>query len=350
MRRPLLATAVVAAALLCPGLALACRGIWICPGELQALPMAGPAWEAMKHRADAPHRPPHIADKDDDADIQVLAMALVYGRTGDPGYRDAAVGQILGAMGTERDGTVLALGRNLPGYVIAADIVELPPDLDSAFRRWLGLLPDMPLDGQTLRRVHDRRPNNWGTHAGAARLAIALYLGDNAEAEHVARVLRGWLGDPSAHAGFRFGDLAWQGDPVFPAGINRPGASRDGRPLDGALADDQRRCCDHFTWPPPRENYVYEALQGALAQAVMLARAGHPDVWDWQDKAFLRAFRWLHEVADYPAEGDDGWQPHLVNAVYGSHFPAPLPARPGKNVGFTDWTHGPHAASAAAAD
>lgn len=352
IRRPL-ALAVLAAALLCPGLAQACRGVWICPDEMRDLPMSGPAWVAMLHHADAPRLPPRLADKDDDADLQVLAMALVHGRTGDPRYRDAAIEQILAAMGTEQGGTVLALGRNIPGYVIAADIVGLPPELDHGFRRWLSLLPDMPLAGQTLTRVHDRRPNNWGTHAGAARLAIARYLGDDAEVERAARVLRGWVGDPVAHVGFRFGDLAWQGDPVFPSGINRSGASRDGRPLDGVLADDQRRCCDHFTWPPPRENYVYEALQGALAQAVILARAGHPDVWDWQDKAFLRAFRWLHEVADYPAEGDDGWQPHLINAIYGSHFPAPLPARPGKNVGFTDWTHGPRqpdGATAAAAD
>jgi hypothetical protein len=38
--------------------------------------------------------------------------------------------------------------------------------------------------------------------------------------------------------------------------------------------------------------------------------------------------------------GDDTWQPHLINKVYGSTFPAPTPSRPGKNVGWADWTHG----------
>jgi hypothetical protein len=28
-----------------------------------------------------------------------------------------------------------------------------------------------------------------------------------------------------------------------------------------------------------------------------------------------------------------------VNYYYGTAFPAPVPSRPGKNVGFTDWTH-----------
>ena len=49
--------------------------------------------------------------------------------------------------------------------------------------------------------------------------------------------------------------------------------------------------------------YVYEGLQGAL----------------------LRAFRWLHEQADYPAEGDDTWMPHVINRVYRTDFPAPVP-------------------------
>lgn len=337
----------LAIALLSPVTAEACRGIWICPNELQRLPTEGKAWEALKGRADMDRLPPRLADKDDNADVQAMAMALVFGRTGNVAYREAAIEQILAAMGSEQGGNVLALARNLPGYIIAADIVGLPPEHQQTFRTWLGQLVDMPLDGETLRRVHERRPNNWGTHAGAARLAVARYLDDRAEIDRVARVLRGWVGDPTTHTGFRFGDNSWQADPVFPAGINRAGAERDGRSIDGVLPDDQRRCCDRFTWPPPRENYVYEALQGILAQAVMLSRAGHPDVWDWQDKALLRAFHWLNDVADYPARGDDTWQPHLINRIYGTSFAAPLPTRPGKNVGFTDWTHGPESAVAA---
>ena len=84
---------------------------------------------------------------------------------------------------------------------------------------------------------------------------------------------------------------------------------------------------------------MYEGLQGALAQAVILHRAGY-DVWEWQDRALLRAFTWLHEQADFPAQGDDTWQPHVINHFYGTSFPAPVPARPGKNVGWTDWTLG----------
>lgn len=339
MIRRSLAAAVLAAALSFPAAAQACRGIWVCPEDVARLPAGGPAWQAMRRHADRERPQPDIANPDDDADVQVLAQALVWARLGDPRYRDMAIEQILAAMGSERRGNVLALARNLPGYVIAADIVGLPPEHEATFRAWLAQLPDMPLDGKTLRSIHEQRPNNWGTHAGAARLAIARYLDDRDEIERIAGIFRAWVGDPTAHYGFRFGDPAWQADPALPAGINRAGAMRDGRPIGGVLPDDQRRCCDRFTWPPPRENYVYEALQGALAQAAMLSRAGYPDVWQWQDRALLRAFRWLNEVADYPADGDDTWQPHLINKVYGTRFKAPSPSRPGKNIGFTDWTH-----------
>jgi hypothetical protein len=103
------------------------------------------------------------------------------------------------------------------------------------------------------------------------------------------------------------------------------------------LPDDQRRA-GTFRWPPPKENYVYEGLQGALAEAVILHRAGY-DVFNWQDRALLRAFQWLHTQASFPATGDDSWEPYVVNKYYGTSFPAPVPSKPGKNVGWTDWTH-----------
>jgi len=171
--------------------------------------------------------------------------------------------------------------------------------------------------------------------------AVAAYLGDREELERAAAVLRGFLGDRSAYHGFRYGDLSWQADARFPVGVNPFGALKQGHSIDGVLPDDQRRG-GPFQWPPPRENYVYEALQGVLVQAVILHNAGY-DVWSWGDRALLRAFTWLHDQAAFPAKGDDTWQPHLVNFYYGTHFPAPVPARPGKNVGWTDWTHGPSA-------
>ena len=313
-------------------------GIWIARSEVRSLPMKGAAWEAMLAEAKASTASPDLSDQEDPTNVRVLAKALVFVRTGESEYRDDVVAACMKAIGTERGGRTLALARELAAYVIAADLVGLDPEDDERFRDWLRSVLTRPLSGRTLRSTQEDRPNNWGTHAAASRIAVALYLRDGEELKRSAQVFKGYLGDREAWDGFRFGDRAWQADRARPVGINPAGAKRRGHDLDGVLPDDQRRCCREFVWPPPKENYVYEGLQGALAAAVMLDRAGY-DVWEWQDRALLRAFRWLHDVAEYPAAGDDTWQPYLVNFYYGVEFPVELPSRAGKNMGFTDWTH-----------
>ena len=311
--------------------------IWIDPARLASLPTDGPAWENLLAAAQAPMRRPNLSDQEDPVNVQVLARALVYARTGEKRYRDEVVEACMAAIGTEKGGRTLALGRELAAYVIAADLVGLDGERDRAFREWLREVRHRKLGGGTLVSTHERRPNNWGTSAGASRVAVAAYLGDRADLERSARVLRGWLGDRSAYDGFRYGKLWWQADPKAPVGINAKGARRDGHSIDGVLPDDQRRA-GPFAWPPPHENYVYGALQGALVQAVILHNAGY-EVFEWQDRALLRAFQWLYDEARFPAQGDDTFEPYLVNYYYGTRFPTTAPARPGKIAAWTDWTH-----------
>jgi|GEM_PF-6539980 len=312
--------------------------LWIDRERLRALPTSGPAWENLKRVAALPLSLPDLSNQNDPTNVRVLAQALVYARTGEERYRRNVIDACKLAIGTERGGRTLDLGKELIAYVLAADLVGLPEEVDDHFRQWLRQVVHIRFpSGRTLVSTHEQRPNNWGTFAGASRLAVAAYLGDRKEIERAATVFKGWLGDRGSYADFRYRDRGWQADPMSPVGINPLGSTRDGRLIDGVLPDDQRRG-GSFRWPPPRENYVYSALQGALAQAILLHRLGYP-VWAWQDRALLRAFVWLHEQADYPAEGDDGWQPYVINYYYGTDFPAPTPAKPGKNVGWTDWTH-----------
>jgi len=222
--------------------------------------------------------------------------------------------------------------------VIAADLVRLDAADNAVFRVWLEGVVIEDLIGGTLVSTHENRPNNWGTHAGASRAAVAVYLGDTAELDRTAQVFKGHLGDRSSNAGFKYGDLSWQCNASQPVGINPKGCVKQGYSIDGVLPDDQRRG-GSFEWPPPRVNYVYEGLQGVLAQAVILSRRGY-DVWNWQDQALRRAFDWLHEQANFPAEGDDTWQPYIINHFYGTDFPVRVPSRFGKNIGYADWTHG----------
>jgi hypothetical protein len=320
-----------------PGRPARSIGIWVTPQELAALPTSGPAWAALLEEANEPAGEPDLSDSNDDTDIRTMAKALVFARTGEEAYRQEVIETCLAAIGTEDGGRTLALGRNLLGYIVAADLVGLPPEADAVFRAWLAEVRYEDLDGRTLIGTHEDRPNNWGTAAGACRIAAAIYLGDTEDLEAAAMVFKGWLGDRDAYAGFDYGELWWQANPDEPVGINPPGSTIEGHPVDGVLPDDQRRG-GPFEWPPPQENYVYSALQGSVAQAEILHRAGY-DAWNWEDRAMLRAFQWLHEQADYPAVGDDEWQPHLINFRYGSLLPARVPARTGKNAGWTDWTH-----------
>ncbi|MBK9940113.1 MAG: alginate lyase family protein [Kouleothrix sp.] len=321
-------------------------GMWVSRAELARLPMAGPAWSQLKAAADGKLGKPEIADQDSNHDVRTLAVALAYARTGEPGYRAKAAGAVLAAIGTEQGDRTLALGRNLIAYIIAADLIDLKgydPAGEQRFREWLAGVRYANLDGRTLISTHEKRPNNWGAHAGASRIAADIYLGDRDDLERAAQVLRGWLGDRAAYAAFEYdGDLSWQADPANPVGVNPAGATRDGHRIDGAIPDDMRRGGE-FRWPPKRTNYPWGALEGALAQAELLARAGY-DPWSWSDRALLRAAEFLYEtdreVGGWWAEGDDEWMPWVINHAYGASFPQALPARPGKNLGWSDWVYG----------
>lgn len=333
---------VLAGMLVVPASSMANKGIWIGDAEIAALPTTGTAWSSLRSAANRSIGAPDLSDQEDEVNVRVLAKALVFARTGTEKYRTDVIGALRGIVESDAySGRALALGRELGAYAIAADLISLEtanPALHARFRAKLKQLRTTYTHSgpSSLIACHELRPNNWGNHCGASRLAVALYLGDTADVDRAAAVFRGYLGDRASHARFRYGELSWQADSSQPVGINPKGAAKSGHSIDGVLPDDQRRA-GPLTWPPPKENYVYEGLQGALAQAILLSRAGY-DVWSWQDKALLRAFQWLHDEADYPAVGDDTWQPYVINHFYGTHFPTPSPSRPGKWGGYTDWT------------
>jgi hypothetical protein len=344
-----LAAAVAALAALATAPAAAAQpraveGLWTSRGELMARPTSGAAWDALKRAADTAGGPANVADQDSGHDTRTLAAALVAARTGDGAALMRTVDGIRSAIGTEAGGRTLALGRNLPSYVIAADVIGLrriAPALDARFRFWLAAVRTAPLDGDTLISTHDQRPNNWGTMAGAARMAADLYLGDTADFLRAVYVFKGWLGDRTAHSAFQFGDLSYQADPARPRGINARGTAKGGVSVDGALPDDMRRGCSFQVVPCPTV-YPWEALQGALVQAELLSRRG-VDAWGWSDSALLRAALYLHRLdlsfGGWWAQSDDTWQPWLLNHAYGPWFRTTSPSSPGKVMGFTDWTH-----------
>ena len=160
--------------------------MWISPAEVKRLPMRGPAWEQVKAAAAGPLGSANVADQDSHHDVNTLAAALVYVRTGDTNYRKKAANAISSAIGTEQGGTVLALARNLLSYVIAAQLIDLKeydPAGEKHFRTWLEEVRSEPLGSdpvgsQSLVELHERGASNGGGMAGASRLAVAVYLRD----------------------------------------------------------------------------------------------------------------------------------------------------------------------------
>jgi hypothetical protein len=324
-----------------PGEPAVAGTMWV---DVSTLPATGAAWDNLLDDANASWKAPNLADQNNQADISVFAGALVAARTSlsevtgevkaSSTMRAKVVKAIEAAVGTEGDRT-LALGRQITGYVLAADLIGYRTD---AFEDWLADLRHQTIDSKTLISTHEERPNNWGTHAGMARVAIALYLGDTDDLERAVTVFRGWLGDRNAYAGFDYGDLSWQSDRSNPVGVNPAGATIDGHDVDGVLPDDQRRG-GSFSWPPSNENYAWEAMQGAVSLANLLARNGYPDVWDWSDAAIWRAARWLIEVNDYIAVGDDEFILPMLDRSYGTSWWDGTGVAHGKSISFTDWTH-----------
>lgn len=312
------------------------RGIWIDDDEIARLPVTGPAWDRVAEYALADWGDPAIDDQNSNHDVHTLAGALYATRLGDPVMTAKVVDALEAVEGTWSD-EILALARNLLSYVVAADVIGYRSD---TFDRWLA--DSLERSGhsragiETLLESALRDPSNHGAHARASVIAVARYLGDDETVGLVAARFHDWLGRSAA--GFEWKERDWQADPDNPRGINAPGSRIDGVNVDGVLPEEERRS-GGFTTTPPREPYVWEGLQGTIATAELLDRAGF-ETWEWEDRALLRALTWLYEENQYPAEGDDRWIPWIVNAHYGSDFPTETPTRPGKNIGFSDWTDG----------
>jgi len=320
----------------------ATSGIWISKAEVMALPMSGPGWSEVLGAANSSAGSPSLSNQDSDNNVLIMAKALVYARTGTASYRTDVI-SALRAIATgnlESGARALALGRELAAYVIAADLIDLrtaDPALDTQFRAKIKALLTFKTGGGpgSLIECQEQRPNNWGRHCGASRIAVDLYLGDKADLDRAAKVFHGWLGDRGAYVGFKYGDLSWQANPSAPMGVNPVGATIQGHDVSGAQPDDMRRG-GSFKWPPSATGYPWEALQGAVASAHMLDRAGYP-AWQWNDKAMLRAVQFLYSIG-WAAESDDRWQVWIINKAYGANFPT-TGGGAGKNAGWAAWTH-----------
>jgi len=236
--------------------------IWITKAELDRLPMSGAAWDKLYAAAQRHTGNPHFA-----AEVRSTLQRLIEDNP----------------ISRSRDWVAVAALRALGSYAIAADLIDLQSydrEFDQReFRPWLDAarFADTKSGRGSIVKLQEQRPNNYGTHGSASRIAMALYLNYRDDLERVVQVFKGWLGNRSSYAGFKYKypDLSWQMDETRPVGINPRGSTKNGHNIDGVLPDDERRC-GSFVRPPCKINYQREGLQGAVTTAEMLHRAGYP--------------------------------------------------------------------------
>ena len=283
---------------------------------------------------------PTVADQNSDDDTDTLAGALVAVRTNDAALKTKVRKHLMDLVARHPYDRVLALSRELPSYVIAADVVGLDASQRASFEGFLREARTHKMDGHSggtdLVSTAHLSPNNWGTMARGALAAVDAYLGDKASLAKIADTQEAWLGGAAPNT-LKYSSTNWHaGSPR--AGINTRGATISGKNVDGVIAEDQRRTGE-FAWPAPKGSYPHEALQGAVVASVILDRAGVLD-FNAGDRALERAERWLITTNANPPANDDGNTPWLLASYGGGTFARTAAPSPGKNIAWAAWTAG----------
>lgn len=349
-----------------------------------------------------------IKDQDNDGDVVALAKAIRSVTESNPSLGTEAKDLIIagyvhsGLEDSNGDGKPdfpsLGPSRNLCAVVCAWDILRqaglISNKEDAHFRVWLLFLLSPTTqwsDRRGLIETNEERPNNWGLMAGASVAAAKVYLNDSAAVINNANTFIAWMGDTTSpkYPEFEWGEFWFQIPLAAPMGILPPGAlfytDGDGDGVkndalgvpdptllaDGCQPEEARRHdfeLDTFLYPVPETGYFYEALQGAVVQAAILAANGYPTVWTWQTNALKRAYEfavdatgsapvarvrnWTDTNNDEHGELDGtdtaGLLPlndssqigKVLDLKYGLTHAVGLPYQRGKNMIGLDWLYG----------
>jgi hypothetical protein len=319
---------------------------------IMALPTSGSAWRSVVDNAAKP-LVPDLSDQNSMSASYAVAAGLVHVRTGDTAMRDKVVAALRVLPGTElRSPNILSVGRQMAGWIIAADLVGYR---DPVFASWVSELRTKNIGGHgrwyAITRTHENSAS-WGTSSGMSRIAMSAYLGDTADVARAALLLRAYTGEDHE---------AWPGLPAKQnaGGFERTGAFdeswagkldhwvpingyRNTKPeLDGALIESISRSQTSYPEAPDHTGlaYSWELMAGLVMQAQLLSRQGYPDVWSWGDDALRRATDYLHRAggfSDKNLTSPGRFVPWLIDAAYGTAY-ADRPAGNGRAFGYTDW-------------
>jgi hypothetical protein len=308
------------------------------------LPDSGSAWNNMASAATGSLGSVDLSNNNSTHDTNVLALSYYAVRKND-GNLVRKVAQEIDTVKSSKRARALEFCRNITSYVIAADVINLSSvdsTIDKNFRDFIRnwVFNDTSLTGHSgngIKGTASNSANNWGGMCRAAYAATAVYLGDNNALNSVANWQKGMLGDSDTYDGLKYTGTSWHANSSDKVGINRKGATIQGKNVDGVIPEDQRRSGD-FTWPAPKGGYPWEGVQGLIVTDVILQRRGLISN-NYEDSAVVRAMNWLYSVNNNPASSDDTWIPFLANKIYGTKYPTASTSNPGKLMAWTDWTH-----------
>jgi chitodextrinase len=314
------------------------KGLWVTDSELAALSPSG--------LSTAPCTP-NLGNQDNQCDVTTMETALAGAKTGNATLLAQARDQVIAAIGTQTGcdnsglqcNRALALGRSLNGFILAADIANMPSD--SRNSQWVTFLTNIRTqatlgvgansDGPTsLIACAEDRLNNWGTWCRFSLAAANLYLGDNTSTGLAdpgtpldIKLLKGYLGDHTGtgYNGFKAARFDWQPTGVTTDtqayGINPVGATKSGCNVDGAVPDDQSRPSGGTPCAPGHEDYAWDALgQGTAAEAYLFGHNTSTNVWEDQSSAIKRGVLWQFNVNNFPPAGDDCSGLTIARAAY----------------------------------
>jgi len=327
--------------------------------ELMAKPTSGAGWTFLKTKADATWGTVQLSDQNLLTQSSVLAGALVYARTGDAAYKDKVVIALKQVCGTETVGTtqLLALARTLYGYVVAADLVQMPYSTTcnngQTWQQFLTAIRTKPIPGNsrwpTLEVTSADTSSNWGAYALSSHLAVSYALNDTAAIERDIAIFKRFLGDttsvakpfnPTAGYNYNSNGKTWDMSPTLQRGIN-PLSATDAR--SGALIEDALRltsggsdstpCCAVTT---VAVDYMEENLDGSLSTAQLL-RAHGVDLTGFQDQALKRAFDYYWKNGGPGPYSVSRYLPYAINYLYGTSYTTQTEDRPYRHMGYGSW-------------
>jgi hypothetical protein len=337
-------------------------GMWITAGELANLPTSGTAWSQMRTAAYGSWGTPDLKDQNNKHDINLLAGAFVYARTGNASLRAKVRDGILAAKRTldqssewQTTNGVLSAGRQIGAYVISADLIDLKGfdiSADNEFRTWLAAIRTTNIGThgrwKAITFTCENAAANWGTFACASRIAAGIYLGDSADVDRTASIIRAFLGERRAYpanapgkdgyfqhtAGYQ---AFWACDDNTWTGIN-PSCVKSGRNLDGTLVEDASRgggCC---VLQGNGIMYSWEALQGLFVSAELLYRTGrYGNPFDWSNQALKRSLDFMQR-SGWGISNVSSYVPWLANDRYGTSYPQPAKGT-GRIMGWGNWLY-----------